>query len=234
MAPGRRGVIGDIHGAHKALVQCLERSAFDLQNDLLICLGDLCDRWPETNQVIETLLKVKNLVLLLGNHDEWALEWFLHKKAPDIWISQGGDATRHSYPTGVPQEHIALLREALLYYETDNRLFVHAGFDPKQAIEKQSQHVLLWDRNFIQSAFHYNRDGEPHHVTTYDEVYIGHTPTLNFGQTLPIHVCEVYLIDTGAGWMGGVLTIMDIDSKEYFQSDPVDQLYQDFNINKRY
>lgn len=34
-------VMGDIHGAHKALQQCLERSAFDRNKDTLIpdCLA---------------------------------------------------------------------------------------------------------------------------------------------------------------------------------------------------
>ncbi len=225
----RRWVIGDIHGANKALIQCFERSAFDTKNDLLICLGDLCDRWPEVNKVFDTMLTVQNLVLLLGNHDEWALDWFLQGKAPDIWLTQGGDKTRESFPHGIPQKHIDLLKNALLYYEIDNKLFVHAGFNPHLEMNKQDRHTLLWDRSFIKKALHYNRDGENHKLTSYDEVYLGHTPTLNFGQSQPMKTCEVYLIDTGAGWKGGVLSMMDIDSKEYFQSDPVDHLYAGFD-----
>ena len=87
----RRFVIGDIHGANAALAQCFERSGFNIHTDLLICLGDYCDRWPEVNKVFDTLLTVKNQVLLLGNHDHWAMDWFLYNKAPEIWLIQGGD-----------------------------------------------------------------------------------------------------------------------------------------------
>jgi len=222
---GKRWVIGDIHGAYRALVQCLERSSFDSGNDLLISLGDLCDRWPEVDKVFEALLQVKNLVLLLGNHDEWALDWFLHGKKPGVWITQGGDKTMDSYRQGVPASHVNLLKNALLYFEIENKLFVHAGFDPHTAIIGQDKYTLLWDRAFVKSALHYHRYEENHKLTRYDEVFIGHTPTLNFGQTLPMKTCEVHLLDTGAGWKGGVLTIMDIDSHEYFQSDTVDKLY---------
>ncbi len=45
---GKTFVIGDIHGAYRALRQCLERSTFDFEKDRLICLGDVCDGWPET------------------------------------------------------------------------------------------------------------------------------------------------------------------------------------------
>ncbi len=222
---GRRWVIGDIHGANKALIQCLDRAQFDRQQDLLICLGDLCDRWPEVDMVFDTLLTINNLVLLLGNHDEWAMEWFINGIAPHIWITQGGNKTIESYSLEVPQKHIALLKNALLYYEMDNKLFVHAGFNPLADISKQDRNMLLWDRSFIRTALHHNRHDEHHKLTRYDEVYLGHTPTLNFGQAKPMKICEVYLVDTGAGWKGGVLSIMDIDTKEYFQSDPVDQLY---------
>ncbi|MEK6563466.1 MAG: hypothetical protein AABZ65_00350 [Candidatus Omnitrophota bacterium] len=40
----------------------------------------------------------------------------------------------------------------------------------------------------------------------------------------PIHVCNVWNIDTGAGW-SGKLTIIDVDTKEYWQSDLTPDLY---------
>jgi serine/threonine protein phosphatase 1 len=221
----RRWVIGDIHGAHKALIQCFERAEFDIESDLLVCLGDLCDRWPEVDKVFETLLKVNNLVLLLGNHDQWALEWFLLGKAPEIWLMQGGDVTTGVYNNGIPQSHIDLLKQAILFYEMDNKLFVHGGYNPDKDIRQQGREVLLWDRSLIRSALKQAQTGDETHLTPYDEVYVGHTPTINFGKTNPIKACEVYLMDTGAGWPGGVLTLMDIDNKDCFQSDEVDGLY---------
>lgn len=44
---GNTYVMGDIHGAHKAFIQCLERSNFDYDNDILIQLGDVADGWSE-------------------------------------------------------------------------------------------------------------------------------------------------------------------------------------------
>jgi serine/threonine protein phosphatase 1 len=43
----RAFVIGDLHGAYKALEQCLDRSGFDYENDVLIQLGDIADGYPE-------------------------------------------------------------------------------------------------------------------------------------------------------------------------------------------
>ncbi len=220
----RRFVIGDIHGANKALFQCLNRAQFDYATDTLICLGDVADGWPGVCHSFSELLKIKNLVYILGNHDAWALDWFLTGDSPDIWLSQGGKATIHSYRCKIPGRHIRLLQTAKLYYELDNKLFVHGGFDPKIDIRKQTQETLIWDRSLLENAFALQEEGDEK-ISTYDEIYVGHTPTVNFGKMEPIKICEIYLMDTGAGWRGGVLTMMDIDTKETFVSDQVDLLY---------
>ncbi len=228
----RRFVIGDIHGAHRALLQCLERSGFDRKTDLLISLGDLCDGWPDVDKVFNELLGIKNLVLLMGNHDQWLLNWFLTGSAPDIWLVQGGDTTIGSFHAGVTADQIQLLTDAELYYQLDNCLFVHGGILPDQPLESQDEEVFLWDRTLVQSALYHRDQGKEVRLTGYDTVFVGHTPTINFNTVKPIHICGVCLMDTGAGWPGGVLTMMDIDSGEFHQSEKVDQLYD--GISGRY
>jgi serine/threonine protein phosphatase 1 len=223
----RRFVIGDIHGACRALLQCFNKANFDYKSDMLICLGDVCDGWPETCQSIRELLKIKNLVYILGNHDEWTLKWFLNGEAPDIWISQGGKATIESYKCAIPARHIKLLQTARYYFELENRIFVHGGFNPGIDIRQQNQETFIWDRSLLYSAIKMHGDGAEK-MTEYDEIYVGHTPTINFGTTEPLKVCELYLMDTGAGWRGGVLTMMDIDTRETFVSERVDLLYPDY------
>jgi serine/threonine protein phosphatase 1 len=224
----RRFVIGDIHGAYRALVQCFERSKFNKQTDLLICLGDLGDGWPDVDKVFDELLSVRNLVLLLGNHDLWLLNWFETGEAPDIWLVQGGDITTKAYRSKVPEAHVALLKSARLYYILDNYLFVHGGFLPDIPIEHQDKEVFLWDRSLVKAALYYHQISEEVFLTKYNKVFVGHTPTINFHEIQPILAGGVCLMDTGAGWPGGVLTIMDIDSGECFSSEVVSELY--YNI----
>jgi serine/threonine protein phosphatase 1 len=222
----RRFVIGDIHGAYKALMQCFERSGFDRESDQLVCLGDVCDGWPDVPYVIEELLHVQKLVYLLGNHDQWLLEYFLSGNAPGIWLMQGGSSSVRSYKNGVPAGHMELLKNAGLYHVVDNILFVHGGMIPGEPVEYQDEETLLWDRSLVYAALDQAKKGSQVNLTGYDMVYVGHTPTINFGETQPIIACGVCLLDTGAGWSGGVLSMMDIDSRQYYQSDQVDQLYK--------
>ena len=82
---GRQFVIGDIHGAYRALIQCMERARFDRDTDSLICLGDVCDGWPETRRCVDELLTIPNLVYVLGNHDTWLLKWMKTGDVENIW-----------------------------------------------------------------------------------------------------------------------------------------------------
>lgn len=93
---GRTFCCGDIHGAHKALVQCLERSGFDKENDTLIQLGDVVDGWSEMYECVEELLTIKNLISIKGNHDEVFRIWLERGVHMFDW-SQGGRAVITSY-----------------------------------------------------------------------------------------------------------------------------------------
>jgi serine/threonine protein phosphatase 1 len=212
-------VIGDIHGSYRALLQCFENSGFNYQKDTLICLGDVADGWPETRQAIDELLQIENIIYILGNHDFWALNWMETGYANDSWLMQGGQATIDSYEGKVPASHIQLLKSAMPYHIHHNKLFVHAGIDPRRPIEKQGIQTFLWDRSLAQLAK--EKHNNSHRLTSYDSVFIGHTP---IHEDKPRQYCEVWMMDTGAGWSGR-LSMMNIETQECFVSDPVPQLY---------
>jgi serine/threonine protein phosphatase 1 len=213
---GRRFVIGDIHGAYRALRQCLERSRFDYTSDHLVCLGDVADGWPETKACIDELLRIKNLTYILGNHDWWTLEWMLCERIEPVWYSQGGKATIDSYADGIPPSHVTFLSDAEPYYVFQNKLFVHAGIDPMTPLEDQHQDTFLWDRSLASLALqHYNNSSGEGKISSFDEIYIGHTPV---PFTAPILSAGIWMMDTGAGW-SGVLSMMDIDTKAMYISD---------------
>lgn len=222
-------VIGDIHGAYRALRQCLQRSAFDYENDHLISLGDVSDGWPETKACIDELMRIKNLSYILGNHDWWTLEWMRTNNIEQVWFSQGGKATIDSYVDGIPPDHISFLAHALLYYEHGKKLFVHAGINPHRPLGDQNQDTFLWDRTLASLALTRYGNSDNARISHYDEIYIGHTPV---PFRTPILSSGVWLMDTGAGW-SGVLSMMNIETKEMFISDPVPALYPGIEGRKR-
>ena len=216
----RTFVIGDIHGAYRALRQCLERSGFE-EDDHLICLGDVCDGWPETKECVDYFLRLKHLTYILGNHDFWTHEWMLTGKIETFWRDQGGEGTIRSYADGVPSSHVTFFQNAFPYFLDKNRLYVHAGIDPLQPLEEQDLDTFIWDRNLVHQALELYAKKVKKKLTSFDEVYIGHTP-IPFKH--PIESGGIWLMDTGAGW-SGVLSIMNVETKEVFVSEPVPELY---------
>ena len=223
-------VIGDVHGAYRALLQCFEKSNFNFNTDTLICLGDVADGWPETMQAIDELLKVKHLVYVLGNHDFWTLEWMITGLADNAWLDQGGQATVDSYGENIPDHHVQFLKQAKPYHIHQNKLFVHAGINVNRPLEEQGLETFLWDRSFVRQAKHEHETKKRKKLTQFEAVFVGHTP---ISDPKPIQYCEVWMMDTGAGWSGS-LSMMNIDTLECFISDPVPVLYPGIKGRRRF
>ncbi len=235
MAKQRTLLIADIHGGYKSLIQCFERSNFSYTNDRLISLGDECDGFPETKQVINELLKIKNLIHLAANHTAWLLDYCLTGNKEQLWLEQGGYNTLKSYEGNIPKSHIEFLLKAKLYHTEGDILFIHGGIVPGSKVENNSKDTIIWDRELICNAYK-KSNGRPNYrmQNIYNEIFVGHTTTGKFNKEYkPVKFCEINDLDSGGGWEGK-LTIMDLETRQYWQSDFVKTLYPKSNGRKDY
>lgn len=177
----RNLVVGDLHGAYDGFMEVLELAKFNPEKDRLITLGDLCDRGPKTYEIVEYLAKLPNHVSILGNHDDWFIQWLNTGIHPDNW-QQGGYDTLLSYGTNalgeewnkfyskfenftvttnlnpghIPSHHLNYWNRMSLYFiDEDNNLYVHGGFNRHLPISGQPKQVLLWDRDLFMSSLSY-------------------------------------------------------------------------------
>ncbi len=230
-------VVGDIHGGLKALEQVIERAGVTEQ-DRLIFLGDYVDGWSEAVETVNYLIELKsthNCILIKGNHDELCENWLLTEKDNPLWLKHGGQATMDSY-NGVQRNirslHLKFYSDLENYFiDEKNRLFIHAGFTNMHGVPYEYfPKMFYWDRTLWELALALNsklRPGDtiyPKRLSHYEEIYIGHTPVTRIGKEIPVKAANVWNIDTGAAFRGP-LTIIDADSKKYWQSDPVHFLY---------
>ena len=230
-------VIGDIHGGLRALKQILERASVTT-NDTLIFLGDYVDGWSESPELLDFLIdlgKKQNCIFIRGNHDELALHWLQNKHDNPTWATHGGDSTMLAYETVSEKDkkrHIEFLLGLENYYlDSKNRLFVHAGFTNLNGVlQEHFPRMMYWDRTLWETALALDKTMNPadlyypKRLTIYAEIYIGHTPVSKIGETTPIQMANVWNIDTGAAFTGP-LTILDVDTKDYWQSDLLPSLY---------
>ncbi len=225
---GRRVyAIGDIHGRDDLFAKLIgliraDNAARDHAEVTLILLGDLVDRGPQSAEVVERAIRLKDEFpdtrLLIGNHEEC----FLAALTGDVrrlryFMRIGGEATVASYwtsptsldsatfeevaeqlPTMVPKAHVDFLGAGEDVIEIGDYVFVHAGIRPGIGLESQALVDLRWIReDFL--------DDERDHGAM---VVHGHTIQADVDER-PNRIG----IDTGA-YKSGVLTAIALEGTE--------------------
>jgi serine/threonine protein phosphatase 1 len=198
--PDRLLAIGDIHGCRQLLQQLLEKVQ-PTATDQLVFLGDYIDRGPESRQVIETLLQLREelprTVFLKGNHEQMLLG-FLADDDQLGFLVNGGTRTLQSYRQGehvrIPETHLQFFDNLQTGFETEGFIFVHAGMRPGIPFHQQRETDLLWIRaDFLNSDYDWGKT-----------VVFGHTP-----QTEAMMEPTRIGLDTGAVY-GRQLTCCDV------------------------
>ena len=233
--------IGDIHGNFKSLEQALSRANYNASNDQLIVLGDVADGFNESFEVIDFLEKQPNLICIRGNHDVYVHNWLQSNTEviEDRWLENRGVSTLKSFrehnlnPNHERFEDFKQFFQNLkpYYLSEQNFVFTHGGIRPYTARveEVKNKEFFNWDREMWYKALAVKRgrEDEPKGESCfklYSKIFIGHTPTFTTHQQYkspnaqPLKALNVINIDTGGGWNGKV-TVMDVDSEEYWQSD---------------
>lgn len=238
MTHKRTLVIGDIHGGLKALEQVLQRAEVTT-HDQLIFLGDYVDGWPDTAKLIDFLIEIDqthDCIFLKGNHEDLFLEWYYNQKQDLIWLNNGGKSTFDIYSKlddTIKTRHIDFFEKLKLYYlDSENRLFTHGGFSNLRGVKNEYyEGMFFWDRTLWEMVLALDPNLPKDHIRYpkrlrhYKEIFIGHTTVQEIGENTPQNFANVWNIDTGAAF-GNKLSILDVDTKEFWQSDNLNQLYQ--------
>lgn len=172
--------IGDIHGRADLLNRLLDDIARDAAEApkprrlVIISMGDLIDRGPESKGVIERLLAGApadgplagaQVICLRGNHEDYLLQFLADFSMAPSWLRNGGleairsyvgplpDGTAADYPAmqrllyrAMPPSHLRFLSRMPMKHMEGDYLFVHAGIRPGVPLERQDVYDLMWIR----------------------------------------------------------------------------------------
>jgi serine/threonine protein phosphatase 1 len=218
--------VGDVHGCADLLSKVFERIDADLKSrpapkPIQVFLGDYIDRGAKSREVIDLLLKRQErnaLVLLKGNHEDYALRFLDDPTILSAWKNIGGLTTVSSYGVkparfhdpksqheiaaafrrSMPDSHRRFLQSLALSFTCGDFFFVHAGVRPGIPLHKQSQTDLLWIRDDFLS-----------HEGSFEKVVVhGHTPSRE-----PAVLSNRINIDTGA-YATGRLTCLVLEADQ--------------------
>ena len=230
-------VVGDIHSGLRALEQLMDRAKVSTK-DHLVFLGDYVDGWSTAVETVDFLIGLKdefNCTFIRGNHDELCREWIMTQKENPQWLAHGGAATRDSYSKASKQKwdtHLEFYAQLENHFlDQSNRLYLHAGYTNLKGIEfEYFDQLFYWDRTLWELAraldpkLKPSDENFPKRLTHYKEIFIGHTPISKTGLAVPKQGANVWNVDTGAAFKGS-LTMMDVETKEFWQSNPVHTFY---------
>lgn len=221
LPPGQRiYAIGDVHGCLDKLLALhriirADLAAYPIARPLLIHLGDLIDKGPDSAGVVRALMAMDDLpcINLMGNHEDTALAALAGEGAACAdWRAIGGDAALRSWgldPEGpraawrIPEAERAWMQALRPHHAAGGYIFVHAGLRPGVALADQTlEDKLRIRRPFLDSTADFGA-----------LVVHGHTPTR--GREPERHPNRVNL-DTGAVY-GGPLTcgVLEGDSLSF-------------------
>ena len=172
----RAYAVGDIHGRLDLLDELIEKIEADIATrrpckNIVVFLGDLIDRGPQSAQVVERLRtwqpRDASTIFLCGNHEEVLLR--VLDGEPRLlgeWLKFGGAECLASYGLAVtglinedeaqaveavrraiPDEHREFLSTFADTFRFGDYLFVHAGIRPGQSVGMQKQKDLRWIRD---------------------------------------------------------------------------------------
>jgi serine/threonine protein phosphatase 1 len=172
----RAYVVGDVHGRLDLLDRLLALIEADVERgqackSLLVFLGDLIDRGPNSQGVVERLRTYGHDRLkpyfLTGNHEEVLLRLLAGERGIlASWLKYGGAECLRSYgldpatldaaneragleavQRAIPPTHSRFIAGFADTLSFGDYLFVHAGIRPRVDLSLQSQSDLRWIRS---------------------------------------------------------------------------------------
>lgn len=250
----RRLILGDIHGSYRALCEVLDKAGFNPDEDELYSIGDIADGYPDVYECLAFLRTLPSFYPVIGNHDAWLQNWLYEGTAPSIWVMQGGRRSIESFTKAKVSRkdriefaewmstwpYAILLPDAAIMHGgpgtdltlddiqklSEEKRNLKEPASDGQYIPDRPADTLMWDRAYFRYAEYDENHGCRKDIGKWDEnirLFTGHT---EYGNTVPFisRMHNFINLDTMAGSFG-CLTLMDMDTLEYWQSRKSKDLY---------
>ncbi|UHM90954.1 metallophosphoesterase [Rahnella victoriana] len=200
-------IVGDLHGCLSLLEEQLAKVAFDPSRDLLLSVGDLADRGPDSVGCLQ-LLNEPWFVCVRGNHEQMAIDAVNEENIPR-WLRNGGDWFYALDEEGQEQAKALILQADALPHilelttrKGERIVVAHADYLSDEYIfdKPMEGYEVIWNRDRVNAAL----AGRYLPITGADAFYFGHTPVEHAMQ-----FANQFYIDTGAVF-GGYLTLKQL------------------------
>lgn len=224
---GKVYAIGDVHGCLRELDILLEALSPG-EHDLLVFVGDLINRGPDSHGVLQRVRNLHGAYCLLGNHELRLLRY--HEKGETKGLKP------YDYETiaQLTPEDWAFLKtfHLTLHFPGLQTVFVHAGFLPGKPWDKQGPNIITRIQVINRKSGAYGKRSEVQKGVTWMKfwkgppfVICGHTPRRKV-----VRSQWAMCLDTGCVY-GGKLSAYELTEQRLFQV-PAVQSYVSKNLSE--
>jgi bis(5'-nucleosyl)-tetraphosphatase (symmetrical) len=229
-------VISDLHGCYEELCELLDLTEHNSNSDLLISVGDLIDRGPNSKNVCR-LLRYIDAIVVQGNHENKIIKYYdrdMSGQKNNMRPYYNQDLETYNWLKQNP-DYIEWMRTFPAYIkfqvQDQDYLVVHGGFFPHIDINKQDINTLCRLRYLDKDLkmIPYRKDKPlPEDAKFWDELWPGPEKVI-YGHEARDEVKITngcYSIDTSTVY-GGKLTAMVInnDNKISFKQVQAQKAY---------
>jgi len=183
-------VVGDVHGCAEELTRLLSKIS-PSRNELVVFVGDLVRKGPESEAVVERVRRMENAVSVRGNNEQKVIDG---EKSP-----------------GLSEESHEYLRSMPVVVSWGQNIVVHGGVSPTKPLEEHTKEELLEKRSVYGDGYSgilwfEKYDSDSH-------VFFGHTVL-----DAPVQAGNTIGLDTGCVY-GGMLSAYDCASGSFLTVD---------------
>ena len=167
-------VIGDIHGYIETLRYLIENLNLG-SKDIVICLGDMVDRGPDSAGVVKLFMEKENLYSLKGNHEQMLLMDWEETNGLGNYSHDGFWSSLSPLSREDMIEIMTFIRFLPTEIILDKFRLVHAGYCDMpyaESLEQQTDTERLWSRDIFTVNYPFDQERT---------VIVGHTIIQNYG-----------------------------------------------------
>ena len=167
-------VIGDIHGYVETLKSLIENLNLG-SKDIVICLGDMVDRGPDSAGVVKLFMEKENLYSLKGNHEQMLLMDWEETNGLGNYSHDGFWSSLSPLSREEMIEIMTFIRFLPTEIILDKFRLVHAGYCDMpyaDSLEQQTDTGRLWSRDIFTVNYPFDQERT---------VIVGHTIIQNYG-----------------------------------------------------
>lgn len=216
---GKDYIVGDIHGEFKKLKTILKKIGFNFSTDRLFSVGDLCDRGPNSEDIIEWT-KYDWFIPVMGNHEVMILSYFYGGLTEEYMRNLKADwfINLDKKNKEIVVHYFNSLPVAIEINKENKKIGIVHAMCPTDSWDKFKK--LLYGNTpqkmemANEAMWSFLKEKKVKYVHDMDAIFVGHNIVSKFSI-----IENTYMLDTGSGYKTGQLTIFNMDTMELVLSN---------------